>query len=96
VLPLAAAAGAALAAWRGRRDGIIDHPCQLRQRVQLPVLCTIDLPASPGQAERERVSRKRTALAGLGLLGLFASLVAAERAGALAAVRQGLLAGWPG
>ena len=96
VLLLAAAAGAALAAWRGRRDGIIDHPSQLRQRVRLPVLCAIDLPAAPGHTQRERASRHRAALAGLGLLGLFAGLVAADRAGALAALRQGLLAGWPG
>jgi hypothetical protein len=96
VLLLAAAAGVALAAWRGRRDGIIDHPSQLRHGLRLPVLCTIDLPASPGAAQRERASRGRAALAGLGLLGLCASLVAADRAGALAAMGQGLLAGWPG
>ena len=94
VLLLGAAAGAALAAWRGRSDGIIDHPSQLRQR--LPVLCAIDLPAAPEHAGCERASRRRAVLAALGLLGLLAGLVVAERTGALATLRQGLVARWPG
>ena len=90
VLLLAAAAGAACAVSRGGRDGIIDHPSQLRSRPALPVLCVIELPVPVAQAQRERASTRRAALAGLGLLGLFAVLVAAERCGVLAALRHGL------
>ena len=81
----------------GQRDGIIDHPVPAAQpRTPLPVLCTIDLPVPRRQAQRARASRQRAALAGLGLVGLFASLVAADRLGALAALRHGLAGGWPG
>jgi hypothetical protein len=93
VLLLAIVAAATLALWRGGRDGIIDHPCQLRPRKTLPVLCTIMLPSTPEQDGRDQSSRRRAALASLGLLALFGSLVIAERLGVLGLLAAGLPAG---
>jgi hypothetical protein len=93
VLLLAIVAAATLALWRGGRDGIIDHPCQLRPRKTLPVLCTIMLPATPEQDGRDQSSRRRAALASLGLLAVFGSLVIAERLGVLGLLAAGLPAG---
>jgi hypothetical protein len=84
VLALAVVAGAVVAVWRGQHDGIIDHPSRLPPRTVLPLLCSIALPGRFGRQRRARAGPRRAALAALGLLGLFVTLVVADRFGALA------------
>ena len=78
VLIVGLAAAAVTACWRARRDGIIDHPAQLRHRPGLPLLATIAVPIPPERQRQARRSRLGLALAWLALLALFGGIVAAD------------------
>jgi hypothetical protein len=78
VLIVGLAAAAVTACWRARRDGIVDHPAQLRHRPVLPLLGTIAVPMPPERQRQARRSRLGLALAWLALLGLLGGVVAAD------------------
>ncbi len=78
VLTGAIVVGAAVAAWRGRLDGVIDDPGQLERRFQLPVLGTLATPGTAGQHRQRHRTQAGFGLACLGLLGLFGGLLTAE------------------
>jgi hypothetical protein len=78
VLILGLAAAAISACWRARRDGIVDHPAQLRHRPGLPLLGTIAVPMPPERQRQAHRGRLGLAIAWLALLGLLGGVVAAE------------------
>jgi hypothetical protein len=91
-LAAAIAAGVAAAIWRGERDRIVDDEVQLQRRFGLPVLGSIGAASTAEERRYEQIARRNLGLAGLGLLGLFGSLVTAEALCLLAPLR----ASWPG
>ncbi|MCC2664102.1 MAG: hypothetical protein K0S35_2024, partial [Geminicoccaceae bacterium] len=77
VLALGAAAGAAVAVWRGRRDRLVADARQLQERFRLPVLGVISRPNSAEQRRRQWIAWGEVCLACGALLGLFGALVIA-------------------
>ncbi len=77
VLALGAAAGAAVAVWRGRLDRLVTDAWQLQERFRLPVLGVISRPNSAEQRRRQWIAWGQVCLACGALLGLFGGLVIA-------------------
>jgi protein-tyrosine kinase len=84
VLALGAAAGAAVAVWRGRLHRLVADAWQLQERFRLPVLGVISRPNSAEQRRRQWIAWAQVCLACGALLGLFGGLVTADTCDLLA------------
>ncbi|HEX5795152.1 MAG TPA: hypothetical protein VFY19_04875 [Geminicoccaceae bacterium] len=87
VLALAAAAGAAVAVWRGQLDRIVGDPRRLQERFRVPVLGVISRPTSAAEQRRRWIAWSRFCLACLALVGLFGVLLIAGALERLAPLR---------